>query len=672
MKIKKSVLIIIILLLFATLFVNRAMNWATDHYEYYTIGEISEVRERHIDALKCFSCHAYTQKDGFFVQKTEGIYSSPYNLAVTPDDDFLLVTGQESDRLYIIDLNNNQIVNSIQVGERPHTVIISPDGKKAYVTNQWSGTVSVINLDSGEEINAITVGGGASGIVADFDRNILYVANTYTANISVVDLNTETEIKRLRAGNYPSGLNISPDNSTVVAVSQRSVIVEHRDPPKTEVTIIDAATQRVSKRNYFMESHIMEKVMFTPSGDLAFTTLVRPKNLVPAVQVENGWMMTFALGIFFPETGAMVQLPLDDPNLYYADPYDVRITPDGKRAFISHSGNDYITAVDVDMIRNVLERVNSGEIVNPENDLLLSESYVLNRIATGSNPKGMAISADGNTLYVAERLTDHIALIDTQTLEIRDYIALNDANQNAFLRRGEQLFNNAAHTFQYQYSCYSCHPDNHEDGLTYDMAYYPGMDISNVQTLRELSNTSPFKWNGKNVSIYMQCGMRFSRFITRTEIFAPDDLKALVGYITSKIEHPPNIYRGKDDDLTEAQKRGKELFERTTTNSGEAIPLRDQCITCHPPPNFTDRKMHDVGTATDKDTHPEFLTPNMNNIYESPPYLHDGRAQTLEELWTIYNDDDLHGVANDMTKDQLNDLVEYLRSLGRAEYYYDK
>lgn len=669
MKISKRTFLILILFLFVTLFVNRAINWSADHYAYYTLGETLEVRERHIDALKCFSCHAYTQKDGFFVQKTEGIYSSPYNLAVTTQDDLLLVTGQESDKLYVIDLNNNEIIKSINTGERPHSVIISPDDRTAYVTNQWSGTVSVIDLEIGELTHTINAGGGASGIIADFERNILYVSNTYTANISVIDLNTGAEIKRLRAGNYPSGLSISPDNKTVVAVSQRSVIVDHRDPPKTEVTIIDAETQRVLKRNYFLESHIMEKAVYTPSGDMAFTTLVRPKNLVPAVQVENGWMMTFAIGIIIPKTGEMIQLPLDDPNLYYADPYDIRITPDGKRAFISHSGNDYITAVDVDAIRTIVERVQTGELMTPENDLLLSESYVLKRIPTGSNPKGMVISADGNTLFVAERLSDRIGMIDTRTLELRDHIAINNANQNAFLRRGEQLFNNAAHTFQHQYSCYSCHPDNHEDGLTYDMAYYPGMDISNVQTLRELSNTSPFKWNGKNVSIYMQCGMRFSKFITRTEIFSPQDLNALVGYITSKIEHPPNIYRGKDDELTESQKRGKALFERTTTNSGIAIPVRDQCITCHPPPNFTDRMMHDVGTATDKDTHPEFLTPHLNNIYESAPYLHDGRAQTLEELWTIYNDDDLHGVANDMTKDQLNDLVEYLRSLGRAEYY---
>jgi len=38
-------------------------------------------------------------------------------------------------------------------------------------------------------------------------------------------------------------------------------------------------------------------------------------------------------------------------------------------------------------------------------------------------------------------------------------------------------------------------------------------------------------------------------------------------------------------------------------------------------------------------------------------------APTLEEIWTRYNPDDQHGVTNDMTKDQLNDLIEFLRTL---------
>jgi hypothetical protein len=42
---------------------------------------------------------------------------------------------------------------------------------------------------------------------------------------------------------------------------------------------------------------------------------------------------------------------------------------------------------------------------------------------------------------------------------------------------------------------------------------------------------------------------------------------------------------------------------------------------------------------------------------------HNGEAQSLEEIWTIYNPKDKHGVTSDMSKEQLNDLVEFLKTL---------
>jgi cytochrome c peroxidase len=58
-----------------------------------------------------------------------------------------------------------------------------------------------------------------------------------------------------------------------------------------------------------------------------------------------------------------------------------------------------------------------------------------------------------------------------------------------------------------------------------------------------------------------------------------------------------------------------------------------------------------------------FDVPHLTNIYDSAPYMHNGISETLEEIWTRYNPEDKHGVTNDMTKDQLNDLIEYLKTL---------
>lgn len=56
------------------------------------------------------------------------------------------------------------------------------------------------------------------------------------------------------------------------------------------------------------------------------------------------------------------------------------------------------------------------------------------------------------------------------------------------------------------------------------------------------------------------------------------------------------------------------------------------------------------------------------NLYLSAPYLHDGRAATLEEIWTIYGQDEMHGELNDLTKMELNYLIDYLKSIRDPEY----
>ena len=70
-----------------------------------------------------------------------------------------------------------------------------------------------------------------------------------------------------------------------------------------------------------------------------------------------------------------------------------------------------------------------------------------------------------------------------------------------------------------------------------------------------------------------------------------------------------------------------------------------------------------MGTKHALDREGIFDVPHLNNIYDSAPYLHNGIAPTLEEIWTRFNPYDEHGATNDMTKDQLNDLIEYLKTL---------
>jgi YVTN family beta-propeller protein len=519
-------------------------------------------------------------------------------------------------------------------------------------------------------VDTLSTGNGPTGLSFSSDGKVLYVVNSYSSDLTVIDLADGIEKKRLSTGSNPTGIQLSPNGKDLYITSRRAVIVPYGEPMATELTLVDDESRRLKSFLPVESAYLMENIAFTPSGDLAFVTLIRPKHLIPTLQVERGWMMNHGFGVIEQRgDGRIIQLLIDEPQAYYPDPFDIVLTPDGKKAFISSSGVNMITVIDIDSVRNLIAESTPEMLSLWANHLGISSRYVIKRIPTGANPKGLALSPDGKYLYVAEHLNDKIGVISTETLTRTGEINLSSSEKVTVLRRGRQLLNNAGRTFQNQYSCYTCHPDEHEDGLVYNMASKDmGRNVTNTQSLRDIGDTPPFKWNGKNQTVYKQDGMRFSTVLTRTEQFPYKDLDAITSYIMRGNPYPPNLLYNPDGNLTEAQMRGKEIFERTKDNFGREIPVNNRCVTCHPAPYYTNKQPFDVSTLAISDDSILFDTPHLNNIYASPPYLHDGRATTLEEIWTLYGKDDKHGLTGDMTKIDLNDLVEYLKSLRGPEY----
>jgi YVTN family beta-propeller protein len=640
----------------------RFHHWAREHVNHMTATEDHPVG--------CTSCHLYLSKSEFISKLTNAHYYSPFNLAVSEDGQYLYVVAEEGNALLVADVKKRKVKHEIQVGTRPHSVVLSMDGKTAYVSNEWSDNVSVVDLARFEVTDTLIAGGGPAGLALSADGQFLYVVNSFSSDISIINLSTGEEQKRLTAGNNPSGVRITPDGSELFVASRRTISRPFGDTIRCEMTVVNDSKKRIADRKDIKSAYMLENIAFTPSGDLALVPLMRPKNNVPTIQVERGWMMTAGIGIIErkpPER--TIQLLLDEPNAYYADPFGIVITPDGKKAFVSNAGVDCISVLDIDAVRNIIAE-STDEILNTySNHLGISSRFVISRIPTGANPKGLALSPDGKTLYVAEHLQDRIAIISTDSLLTTGTIDLGGPRRTTVARLGRRLLNNAGHTFQTEYSCYTCHPDTHEDGLVYNMASKDmGRNLTNTQSLRNIGDTPPYKWNGKNQTVYKQDGMRFSTVLTRTEPFNYKELDALAAYIMSGIPNPPNLQYNPNGELSEAQKKGKAIFERTHDSKGNEIQVVNRCVTCHPAPYFTNKKMADVGTLSASDDSILFDTPHLNNIFASPPYLHDGRAKTLEEIWTLYGKTEQHGAVNDLNKIQLNELVEYLKSLRDPAY----
>jgi YVTN family beta-propeller protein len=586
-------------------------------------------------------------------------YPSPDDLAVSPDGSRLYAVCSETGELAVIDSRSRSVTGRVAVGRVPRGIAVARDGARVYVTNSWSDTVSEIDPAALRVIRTLPTGFEPIGAALD-NRGFLYVANRLSNDVSVIDLKTGTDTRRLQAGRGASWMTASQDGSRIYVTHIYPNPGGFRSPPESEITEIDTARQVVVARPRLDNVAGVFHVAVSRDGRFGIAAQIRPKNLIPLAHVEHGWVFGNSIAVFGEAAGGVVQLPLDEIESFFSLPFGVALSPDESRAYISASGSDEVAVLD---LRRLLAAARGPGAATLANDLTASARYVAARIPVGHTPRSLALSPDGGTLYVANLLDDSISVIDTARAAVTGVIALGGAAELSSERRGERLFYSSKYSFGHQFGCANCHLDSTFDKLSWDLEPDGfGMDILDNRSLEEIGETAPYKWNGSNPDLQTECGPRTERFFFRSQGFRGDDLEDLVRYVKS-IPLRPNRFRLPKGELTPAQERGQAIFERTKKKNGTPIPDELQCFVCHSGPYYTNQQMADVGTGKPTDRSPLLDIPQLTNVVYSSPYLHDGSAGTLEEIWTVFNPNDRHGVTNDLTKDELNDLIEYVKTL---------
>jgi YVTN family beta-propeller protein len=586
-------------------------------------------------------------------------YSSPVEMLFSPDGARLYVLCQGTDEVRVLDASTYAEIKKIRVGHIPRGFSFSPDGARMFVANTWDDTISVIGTKALEVSATWPVGAEPSNVVEDRAGKFLFVANRISNDVAVLDAQTGEELKRLAAGRGASYITPSPDGARLYVTHVYPNPGAHRTPPESEITVIDAARAVVIDRIPLHGIAHGFHVAFSADGRLGVLAELHPKNLVPLAHLEHSGAFADTLMLFGADVGTKpVEVPLDELERYVARPFGVAIAPDKSRVYVSSEGSEIVTVIDVARLLRFVH-------AHPEpsaQDLSASANYVVARINVGHDPRGVLMARDGRHVFVANRLDDSISVIDAQSNRVASTVPLEGAKQISVLRHGEQTFYTARYSFQGQIACANCHIDSTFDGLTWDLEPDGfGRDIVDNRPIEDLVGTEPYKWNGGNPNLPTECGPRTEKYFWRSENYDDLTLTDLVTYVRH-IPSRPNRWRQPGGELTPAQDRGKAVFERAVDKFGNAIPEANRCSFCHSGPKGTSQKSFDVGTRKATDNSGLLDTPQLTNIALSSPYLHDGSAATLEEIWTVFNPEDKHGRTNDLTKDELNDLIEYLRT----------
>lgn len=608
------------------------------------------------------------------------VFLSPTDVVVSPDGPTVYATDRTGGSLAILDDAKMTKRGEIALLGKPQGLALSVDGGTLYVAEHGNGSVAVIDTSRHEVTARIAVGKWPTAIAISRNAKRLYVCNQSNHSVSVIDVGQTPfkAVKQIPVIREPSGVAVSPDEWHVVVTN----LLAHglgTDPAlAAEVSLIDTVKLEATATVKLPPGSTMVRgTCISPDGKWAYVVHGLGRFNLPITQLERGWVNTYALSILDMATSSrLATMLLDELTQGAADPRAVVCSQDGKRLWISHTGVHEVSSIDIGLIHellrgNVPEELASlkdgtqpniwvqiqqdrGKIADLENDL--TALYIAGAIrrfpSGGKGPHGLALSPDGQKLFVANYYSGSVAVLDAHGGSLLGNIPLGPQAELTSVRRGEIIFHDATHAFQRWHSCASCHPnEGRVDGLRWD---FPGDGIGNPKDTLSLlffDKTEPMNRRATKAKA-RDCtkgGLESTNGIVPTEQQVDD----LFAYLTS-LRPVPSPHLAADGSLTEAAVRGKQLFE------GKAA-----CARCHPAPYFTDQQMHNVGTLSDhyEETDGRYDTPSLIEAYRSAPYLHDGRALTVEEIFTRHNQQGKHGNADALTEQELKDLVEYLLSL---------
>ncbi len=343
-----------------------------------------------------------------------------------------------------------------------------------------------------------------------------------------------------------------------------------------------------------------------------------------------------------------------------ANPWEAAVSPDGRKLAVAFAGTDdmFLCSVLDDDYR---------------------ELEWAGTLRTGRNPRAIRFNHDGSQFFIYNALDFNITVHDATTGRNLQTIAVCDCPLDEELLLGKQLFYSANQPMvgRRWISCSSCHPDGDPDGRTWQQPE----GLRQTQSLAGLAWTHPLHWSADRDEVQdfehtIRGPLMQGRGLIRGELSrstlgtdqwpvqgsgCPRPLHELA-QVRSQPVRAHGAASGKTQiGLTPEAQRGREVFFRESVG----------CATCHSGPYFCDSRAgsltrHDVGTGNDDPSElmgPKYDTPSLIGLYRTAPYLHHGRAATLEEVLTKYNAGDKHGKTSQLSPREIGDLVAFLKSL---------
>lgn len=507
-----------------------------------------------------------------------------------------------------------QVIAEIPVGRDPRSVAATPDGERALVVNRGDGTLSVINLRENTVSRTIPLGVLPYAIVTN-NNNTAYVSLQGSAEVIRIDLTTGEISERYSVPEFPAGLALWGDFLYVTHFWSGELTLVYL-PQKTVARTISTGLDTGLFQSVEIDStrgvaYLPQSRSAAANRQLTYDTVIFP--LINRVDLTD--MSLLRRG----------RLTLDTADRPVNMPFAAAVDANRRALYVVNAGSDSLSVID------------------------LTTGFARAHIAVGSNPRGVLLSRDGGQIYVHNVLDGTITIIEAGRLTVSDVLPISNLTIPVDVLIGAQLFYGAGDarlSKDDRVSCASCHFDGQPDGRTW-LGFAGG--ARNTPHLFNLIDTAPYTWTGawdelSDVEFKVRRLMAGTGLIAGplNDVFGAShaglslDMDALVVYLTT-LQGPPNPIESDPEQVAQ----GREIFNA------------QGCSACHSGSLMTDLQAYDVGTGG------VFDTPSLRYLWLSAPYLHDGRASGLYDVFALPG---AHQLIGTHTQEEISALVNYLLS----------
>jgi DNA-binding beta-propeller fold protein YncE/cytochrome c peroxidase len=582
---------------------------------------------------------------------------SPNSILVSKSGEQILVADETANRIRIIKQSDSKDTKQIDLDDMPTGFALSDDDKKLYCTIGVSeGQLLEIDLENYQVKRALKVGHSPVAPVLSANQQILYLCNRFENSISSIDLNSFTITKKVKVDREPVALALSEKENKLYVVNHLpngSAIGAYHS---SKISVIDTRSFNLIKEISLPNgSNALNAICISPDEEYAYVTHILARYNVPTNQVERGWINTNALSIIdLKSNNYLCTVLLDDLDLGAANPYDVKCSKNGDKLLVSHSGTSELSVIARNKLHNRILQTQQepiGTVYARSLDQIKDDLSFLQDIRIRIQLKGKgakSIALTNQNAYVSMYYSATICEVNLTNMSHSADILLGEQTMVSQERLGEMYFNDATLCKQNWQSCASCHPGNARvDALNWDNLNDGVGNPKNTKSLLLAHVTAPSMITGirPDAEGAVRAGIEHILFTNQPEEIA----QAIDAYLMSLSPiSSPYLKNGK---LSESAERGKLVFQKA------------QCNECHSGPYLTNLEKFDVGVGTDLEEGRKFDTPSLIEIWRTAPYLYNGKAKDLKEVFTKYNKTQKHGKTAQLSHQELEDLIEYCLTL---------